>query len=147
MPHQESIAQLKQAIKDWEHEFQRSNNRIPSRQDIKTDPKIYGLYKTYKALKSGTNGADKIKNKKTLEPSHVGIDINILESQSDIEDIEEADCLVFAVAHDEFINLTQDEILKMYNQKLEIKDRVLIDIKGIFDQNKLINSGLTYWRL
>ncbi|CUM49320.1 DNA replication regulator SLD2 [Debaryomyces fabryi] len=89
MPHQESIAQLKQAIKDWEHEFQRSNNRIPTRLDIKIDPKIYELYKTYKALKSRTNSADKIRNKKTLEPSNVGIDINILESQSDVEDVEE----------------------------------------------------------
>lgn len=89
MPHQESIAQLKQSIKEWEHAFQRSNNRIPSRLDIKIDPKIYELYKTYKTLKSRTNGVDKVDNKKALESSNAGIDINILESQSDIEDVEE----------------------------------------------------------
>src|SRR5699024_6984980 len=99
--------------------------------DIVNELQDYGINVTYV-----DEQADKDEAK-----NFYGIDI------VDIEDIEEADCLVFAVAHDEFINLTQDEILKMYNQKLEIKDRVLIDIKGIFDQNKLINSGLTYWRL
>lgn len=92
MPHQENILLLKQAIKVWEHEFQRSNNRIPSRLDIKLDPKIYKLYKTYKTLKSKQTGdKENVLDHKTEEPEDkkTGIDINILESQSDIEDLEE----------------------------------------------------------
>lgn len=89
MPHQESITQLKQAIKVWEHDFQRSNNRIPSRLDIKVDPKVYELYKTYKILKTKTNNVRNIEDKKILESANPGIDINMSESQSDVEDIEE----------------------------------------------------------
>lgn len=89
MPHQESITRLKQAIKVWEHEFQRSNNRIPSRLDIKVDPKVYELYKTYKVLKAKTNNVRNIQDKRTLESANIGIDINISESQSDVEDVEE----------------------------------------------------------
>ena len=89
MPHQESITQLKQAIKVWEHEFQRSNNRIPSRLDIKVDPKIYELYKTYKVLKAKTNNDNIIKHKRALESANTGIDINMSDSQSDVEDVEE----------------------------------------------------------
>ncbi|CUM51948.1 unnamed protein product [Debaryomyces tyrocola] len=89
MPHQESIIQLKQAIKVWEHEFQRSNKRIPSRLDIKVDPKVYELYKTYKVLKAKTNNLRNIQDKRALESANIGIDINMSESQSDIEDVEE----------------------------------------------------------
>ena len=64
-----------------------------------------------------------------------------------LQDIKNADCLVFAVAHDEFVNLSKEEILNMYNEELDIKNRVLIDVKGIFDQKDLSSSGLTYWRL
>src|SRR5699024_6590102 len=66
--------------------------------DIVNELQDYGINVTYV-----DEQADKDEAK-----NFYGIDI------VDIEDIEEADCLVFAVAHDEFINLTQDEILKMY---------------------------------
>lgn len=90
MPHQESIVQLKQAIKVWEHEFQRSNKRIPSRHDIKLDPKICKLYKAYKILKSKKTGTvPKILEIDTIERGTVGIDVSVVESQSDVEDTEE----------------------------------------------------------
>lgn len=99
--------------------------------DIVTQLKEYGIEVSYV-----DEQADKQEAKRFY-----GIDI------IDIEDVTDADCLVFAVAHDEFVKLTKEEINKMYNQNLGINKRVLIDVKGMFDQKKLENSGLTYWRL
>lgn len=90
-----------------------------------------------------------------------GIEVSYVDEQADkeeakrfygidiinLEDVADADCLVFAVAHDEFVKLTIKEINKMYNQNLDTNKRVLIDVKGMFNQKKLENSGLTYWRL
>jgi len=70
-----------------------------------------------------------------------GIDVG------DINDISDADCLVFAVAHDEFRSLTLKKISQYYKPDLKLKERVLIDVKGIFDTQDLDKSGFTYWRL
>ena len=52
----------------------------------------------------------------------------------DIDDVKDADCLVFAVALDEFKNIDNSE-------------KVIIDVKGIFDKNKIEKLGYCYWRL
>ncbi|WP_462420194.1 nucleotide sugar dehydrogenase [Salinicoccus sp. Marseille-QA3877] len=70
-------------------------------------------------------------------------DIDII----DMKDIDDADCLVFSVAHNEFTSLSINDLDKYYNDKLPLNERVLIDIKGIFDVNDLEKSGLAYWRL
>src|SRR5699024_9590946 len=64
-----------------------------------------------------------------------------------MEDINDADCLVFSVAHNEFTSLNINDLDKYYNDKIPLNERVLIDIKGIFDVNDLEKSGLAYWRL
>lgn len=46
-----SIAVVKQKIKAWEHEFQNANGRLPSKEDMKINPKIHKLYKLYRHLK------------------------------------------------------------------------------------------------
>lgn len=58
----------------------------------------------------------------------------------------EADCIIVAVAHDEFRRLSLNRIKEMY---VECNDNsnVLIDVKGIFNINELKKSGLVYWRL
>lgn len=65
----------------------------------------------------------------------------------DYKSISEADCLVFAVAHKEFKNLTLRDLDSFYKPNLRSKDKVLIDIKGIFNNEDLFNSNYTYWRL
>lgn len=62
------------------------------------------------------------------------------------EDIKEADCLVFAVAHDEFKNLTEKAIEDMYG-KGSRAEKVLIDVKGILDKDNWIAKGYQFWRL
>ncbi|WP_195611814.1 nucleotide sugar dehydrogenase [[Clostridium] symbiosum] len=62
----------------------------------------------------------------------------------DIADIEEMDAIVFAVPHDAFVRLTETDIRKYYTGK---KKKVLIDIKGIFNQKEFEKCGYEYWRL
>ncbi|SHO45709.1 nucleotide sugar dehydrogenase [Anaerocolumna xylanovorans] len=62
------------------------------------------------------------------------------------EDIKEADCIVFAVAHDEYKALTEEEILKMFRTG-KAEERVLIDIKGILDKKGWQEKGYQFWRL
>lgn len=47
----EDLATVKRQIKEWEHEFQRKNNKPPSKLDVKQNDNVYHLYKTYKQLK------------------------------------------------------------------------------------------------
>lgn len=50
MPSKDTILQLKQRIKEWEYDFYKQNDRLPSKLDIKKD-KVYKLYKTYNHVK------------------------------------------------------------------------------------------------
>jgi UDP-N-acetyl-D-galactosamine dehydrogenase len=63
----------------------------------------------------------------------------------DFNDIKDADCLVFAVAHDDYKQLDFEQIDKLYNQ--DITDKVLIDVKSIFEHKTFNISGYKYWRL
>lgn len=59
-----------------------------------------------------------------------------------IGEIKPADCLIFAVAHDEFKNLTVGELEKILSEK-----KIILDVKSIFDKQMLMRSGFNYWRL
>ena len=62
-----------------------------------------------------------------------------------LEDVHDADCVIVAVAHDEFKNLTLDGIKRLYKQ--ESGEKVLIDVKGLYKIEDLDKSGLSWWRL
>ncbi len=64
-----------------------------------------------------------------------------------LETIHDADCVVIAVAHDEFRKLGIMKIKKMFRQNQKDRQKVLIDVKGIFSIVELEESGLNYWRL
>ncbi|ABN53542.1 MAG TPA: nucleotide sugar dehydrogenase [Hungateiclostridium thermocellum] len=64
----------------------------------------------------------------------------------DIDDVKDADCLVFAVAHDEFKNMAWEQIEKFF-KNIDNSEKVIIDVKGIFDKNKIEKLGYCYWRL
>lgn len=64
----------------------------------------------------------------------------------EIKDVKEADCLVLAVAHDIFKQMSWDEIDSLYGN-FENKDKVLIDVKSIFDRKEIEEYGYSYWRL
>ena len=63
-----------------------------------------------------------------------------------IEDVKNADCIIVAVAHNEFKELGLNGIVKLFKDtKNEAK--VLIDVKGLFKIDELKASGIQWWRL
>ena len=64
----------------------------------------------------------------------------------DIKDVKDADCIVLAVAHDTFKQMSWNEIDSLYG-KFENKDKVLIDVKSILDRKEIEEKGYSYWRL
>ena len=63
---------------------------------------------------------------------------------SKLEDINNADCIIVAVAHKEFKDLGLDGIIKLYGSQSE---KVLIDVKGLFDIDAMNRLGIQWWRL
>ena len=63
-----------------------------------------------------------------------------------LEDVKGADCIIVAVAHNEFKALAIDDIKKLY-KKCENSEKVLIDVKGLYKVSELKASGMKYWRL
>lgn len=55
------------------------------------------------------------------------------------------DAVLVAVAHKEFLPLTEDEIRGFYNPVHQKK--VLMDIKGLFDRRQYLREDYIYWRL
>jgi len=68
--------------------------------------------------------------------------VNLVE----LNDVNNADCLVFAVAHDEFRNMTLEQIDGLFG-KFDNSEKVIIDVKSILDIVKINKKGYSYWRL
>ncbi len=64
-----------------------------------------------------------------------------------MENIKDADCVIMAVAHKEFVNMNLEELKKLYRTDLLDHEKVLIDVKGIYSIEQLKTSNLQYWRL
>lgn len=63
-----------------------------------------------------------------------------------LHEVKDADCVIVAVAHNEFKALRLDDIKKLYRVAAD-SEKVLIDVKGIYSVKDLKNSGMDYWRL
>ncbi len=63
-----------------------------------------------------------------------------------MSEISDADCVIFAVAHDEFKKLGIAGADKLF-KACPNSEKVLIDVKGIFDKEELEQKGYSYWRL
>lgn len=64
----------------------------------------------------------------------------------DISAVQDADCLVFAVAHDEFKSMNLEQVDKLFKEGPN-EEKVVIDVKNILDRQELENKGYSYWRL
>lgn len=64
---------------------------------------------------------------------------------ADMENIRDMDAVIIAVAHNEFLELTEEEIAAFYHPSY--KTRVLCDLKGLLDRKQYEQSGYRYWRL
>lgn len=65
---------------------------------------------------------------------------------TDLNDVSDVDCIILAVAHDKFKSLSLDELKNKYKDS-EDKEKVLIDVKGLYTVKELDASGMRYWRL
>lgn len=63
-----------------------------------------------------------------------------------LEEIYDSDCIIVAVAHNEFKMLSPEKIKSLYRYNMN-KKRVLIDVKGLFDPKKIEAQGIYIWRL
>ena len=63
-----------------------------------------------------------------------------------LEDVKDADCVIVAVAHNEFKALSLDDIKKLF-KSCDDGEKVLLDVKGLYKVSDLKASGMKYWRL
>jgi UDP-N-acetyl-D-galactosamine dehydrogenase len=63
-----------------------------------------------------------------------------------LEEVSNADCVIVAVAHNEFKAMKLDYLKKLYKNSSD-KEKVLVDVKGMYPIEDLNASGLSWWRL
>jgi UDP-N-acetyl-D-galactosamine dehydrogenase len=63
-----------------------------------------------------------------------------------IEDVADANCVILAVAHNEFRALPLEAIKKLFKTG-DDGEKVFIDVKGLYKVEELKASGMQWWRL
>lgn len=63
----------------------------------------------------------------------------------DMDSVHDVDCLIVAVAHENFKQIDSSELEKLFGS--HIKNKVLIDVKGIYNVKMLNDMGVNLWRL
>ena len=88
-----------------------------------------------------------------IEPIIVDPDADVAEAKREygielvnIKDVKDADCLVLAVAHDTFKEMSWSDIDSLYGD-FENNEKILIDVKSVFDRKDIEEKGYSYWRL
>ena len=62
------------------------------------------------------------------------------------DDVHDADCVIIAVAHKEFKAMGMEGIGKLFGNE-DAHNKVLIDVKSMFDKKAVAQAGYRYWRL
>ena len=65
---------------------------------------------------------------------------------ADFDDLYDLDCVIVAVAHNEFKEIPVNHLTKMYRKKTDAV-KVIIDVKGIYNVDDLQEAGMSWWRL
>jgi len=65
---------------------------------------------------------------------------------SRIEDIQDADCLVFAVAHEDYRQYSLDDLERFFGDFAN-DEKVIIDVKSIMPKREIEEQGYRFWRL
>lgn len=63
-----------------------------------------------------------------------------------LKDIQNIDCLVLAVAHNEFKTMNLQDMNSFF-KNLPNSEKVFIDLKNICSLSELTSSGYNFWRL
>ena len=64
-----------------------------------------------------------------------------------LADVKDADCVIVAVAHNEFRALSLNDIKALFRKDSPDSEKVLIDVKGLYKIADLNASGMKWWRL
>lgn len=64
----------------------------------------------------------------------------------DMADISDADCMVFAVAHQAFKNYSAESLTGLYRNAAGIP-KVLIDLNSMFSEEEMLKNDFLYWSL
>ena len=67
-------------------------------------------------------------------------------SLTKLEDVKDADCVIVAVAHNEFRDLNLQNIKELFKSCPD-NEKVLIDVKGLYKVKELEASGMKWWRM
>lgn len=94
-----TLLQVKEKIKTWEHDFQKTHGRVPAKQDMKLEPQISNLYTQYRQLK-GTKKPSSSKKAPILERKRsFAVDVGGFLSESEnSEDNDESNGHIIEVA-------------------------------------------------
>lgn len=65
---------------------------------------------------------------------------------TELSDVKDVDCIIVAVAHNEFKALSLADIKNMFADGAD-DEKVLLDVKGLYKMQELKASGMRYWRL
>jgi UDP-N-acetyl-D-galactosamine dehydrogenase len=63
-----------------------------------------------------------------------------------IDQINNMDAVIIAVAHNEYLNLTKEKLDRLF-KKVSNNNKAIVDIKGILDRRVFEDAGYRYWRL
>lgn len=63
-----------------------------------------------------------------------------------LDEVKDADCIIAAVAHKEFRELSLDKLSKMFTPGKN-NEKILIDVKGIYNMKELEKQDFSCWRL
>ena len=63
-----------------------------------------------------------------------------------MEEVSDIDCLILAVAHNEFRQMRVEQYLKLFRD-MPNNEKVFVDVKGIVDCNDMRIKGIRFWRL
>ena len=63
-----------------------------------------------------------------------------------MEEIKNLDCLILAVAHNEFRQMDVKEYWRFFKD-MPNEEKIFVDVKGVFDWKDLYESGVRFWRL
>lgn len=63
------------------------------------------------------------------------------------EKIPKADCIIVAVGHNEFRNMSMMQLKELFKVGTLDEEKVLIDVKSLYRMDELKTSGMRFWRL
>lgn len=102
--------------------------------------KVMDIIKTLREFGLDPVVTDPLADKNELAAEY-GIDL------VDISDIRDVDCLVITVAHNLYKNFSIDQLDKMFARNMPNEEKVIIDVKGIYDKQEITKRNYVYWRL